>query len=93
MHTANTLTAPAPSAERIQEWLVNYLAKHLGIEDASTLNVTTQFDRYGLSSVAAVGMAGELEDWLGISIDPTLSYDFPTIEALAGHLAEKLVSS
>jgi acyl carrier protein len=90
MHDENTPINRAPSAEQIQEWLANYIAKVLEIEDAATLNVTTQFDRYGLSSVAAVGMAGDLEEWLGISIDPTLPYDFPTIEALAGHLAEKL---
>jgi len=29
-----------------------------------------------------------LEDWLGLTIDPTVVYDYPTIEALAKHLAE-----
>ena len=35
----------------------------------------------------AVGLAGELEDWLGRPLSPTLVYEHPTIEALARHLA------
>jgi acyl carrier protein len=35
-------------------------------------------------------MTGELENWLGYSIDPTLIYDYPTIESFAQHLTEGL---
>ncbi len=34
-------------------------------------------------------MTGDLEDWLGCELDPTLLYDYPTIDALAWHLAEE----
>jgi acyl carrier protein len=34
-------------------------------------------------------MSGDLEDWVGRKIDPTLLYDYPTIETLAQHLAEE----
>jgi acyl carrier protein len=42
---------------------------------------------YGLSSVEIVRMTGDLSDWLSRDLAPTLGYDYPTIAALAGHLA------
>ncbi len=72
----------------IQLWLISYLAELLGIEP-DELDVTIPFDRYGLDSSAAVGMIGDLEEWLGSQLDPTLIYDYPTIEVLAGHLSEE----
>ena len=47
------------------------------------------FDIYGLASSAAVGLTGDLEDWLGKEIDPTILYDYPTIETLAAHLSSE----
>jgi acyl carrier protein len=77
-----------PTAAEIQSWIASYLAELLEIEP-DEVNVTIPFDQYGLDSSAAVGMTGDLEDWLGSKIDPTLLYDYPTIEALARHLAEE----
>ncbi|WP_202972007.1 acyl carrier protein [Moorena producens] len=70
----------------IQAWLVSYLAELLEIE-SDEIDVKIPFDRYGLDSSAAVGLTGDLEDWLGSEIDPTLMYDYPTIQAMAQHLA------
>lgn len=77
-----------PSTEEIQAWLVSYLAELLGI-DPHEVDVTIPFDRYGLDSAAAVGMTGDLEDWLQRELDPTLLYDYPTVEAFSQHLAEE----
>ena len=77
-----------PTGAEIQAWIASYLAEMLEI-DADEVNVTIPFDRYGLDSSAAVGMTGDLEDWLGKKIDPTLLYDYPTIEALAQQLSEE----
>ncbi|NEO73373.1 acyl carrier protein [Moorena sp. SIO3H5] len=73
-------------AKEIKAWLVSYLAELLEIE-SDEIDVTIPFDRYGLDSSAAVGLTGDLEDWLGSDLDPTLMYDYPTIEALANHVA------
>lgn len=77
-----------PTATEIQAWIVSYLAQLLDI-DPDEVNVTIPFDHYGLDSSAAVGMTGDLEDWVERKIDPTLLYDYPTIEALSQHLAEE----
>ena len=34
-------------------------------------------------------MTGELEEWLGQSVDPTMVYDYPTIEQFSEYLAEQ----
>ncbi|MBD0301337.1 MAG: acyl carrier protein [Tolypothrix sp. T3-bin4] len=77
-----------PSAAEIQTWIVFYLAQLLEI-DPDEVDVKVAFDQYGLDSSAAVGMTGDLEDWVERKIDPTLLYDYPTIQALAQHLAEE----
>ena len=41
---------------------------------------------FGLDSAAAVGITGELEQWLGRRLSPTLVYSYPTIATLAHHI-------
>lgn len=72
----------------IQAWIVSYLAELLEIEP-DEVNVTIPFDRYGLDSSVTVGLTGDLEEWMGRKLDPTLLYDYPTIESLSQHLAEE----
>jgi acyl carrier protein len=69
--------------------MVSYLSELLAIEP-DDVNVTIPFDRYGLDSSVAIGLTGDLETWLDRKLDPTLLYDYPTIEALSQHLAEEL---
>ena len=84
-------TKKLPTAAEIQDWLVSYVAELLEV-DSEEIDVTIPFDRYGLDSSAAVGLTGDLEDWLGKEVDPTLLYDYPTVEALVQHLSLQLQS-
>lgn len=84
-------TKTSPTGAEIQDWIVSYLAELLEIEP-DEVDVTIPFDRYGLDSSAAVGLTGDLEDWLGRELDPTLLYDYPTVEALVQHLTLELQS-
>ncbi|MDJ0897263.1 MAG: acyl carrier protein [Xenococcus sp. MO_188.B8] len=76
------------STAEIQSWIVSYLAELLEL-DPNEIDLAIPFDNYGLDSAVAVGMTGDLEDWMGRELDPTLLYDYPTIEVLAQHLAEE----
>lgn len=73
------------SAEQIQNWLVSYMANILDIT-TDQVDITMLFDEYGLDSSVIIGMIGDLETWLGCNLDPTLVYDYSTIEDLAEHL-------
>jgi len=78
-----------PSSEKIQAWIVSYVANLLEVEP-DEVNITIPFSRYGLDSSAAFGLTGDLEDWLQYEIDPTLLYDYPTIESLVKYLSANL---
>jgi myxalamid-type polyketide synthase MxaE and MxaD len=75
-----------PTAEAIQDWLVLQLSERLGVEP-DDIDIRQPFSSYGLSSREAVSLSGDLEDWLGLRLSPTLVYEHPIIKALARHLA------
>jgi acyl carrier protein len=84
----HTTRKELPTAAEIQTWIVSYLSELLEI-DPDEVDVTLPFDSYGLDSAVAVGMTGDLEDWLGTKLDPTLLYDYPTVASFSQHLAEE----
>ena len=88
METQNlqVTTKQPPTTAEIQAWIVSYLAELLEV-DPDEVDVTIPFDRYGLDSAAAVGLTGDLEEWLGKEVDPTVLYDYPTIASLVKHLS------
>jgi amino acid adenylation domain-containing protein len=75
-----------PTEEAIQQWLVQELSRRLKIAPEE-IGVREPFARFGLDSIGAVGLSGELETWLGRRLDPTLAYDYPSVASLAAHLA------
>ncbi|MCI0394341.1 MAG: acyl carrier protein [Chloroflexi bacterium] len=75
--------------EAIQEWLINRVSAWLVI-DPEDIDIQEPFASYGLTSITAVSLTGDLEDWLGIELAPTLAYEYPTIAALASHLTGEL---
>ncbi len=73
------------NAVEIQQWLVNYLAELLEVE-TKKIEITHSFDEYGLNSSDAIYLTGELEEWLGAELEPTLVYEYSTIKELAEYL-------
>ena len=72
--------------EAIKDWLLAYVAKELQVAPDALDPDQRLFD-LGLTSRQSVLLAGDLEDWLGVEISPDLTWDHPTINALAAHLA------
>ena len=73
-------------AEAIQGWLIDKLAEVLEIEP-NQIDVRQDFEEYGLDSAEAINLSGDLEDYLGCRLPPTLLWDYQNIEALAQYLA------
>jgi acyl transferase domain-containing protein/thioesterase domain-containing protein/acyl carrier protein len=73
--------------QAIQEWLISHLAEEIGVA-REDIDPNGSFDSLGVSSREAVTLSGDLEDWLGRKLSPTLLWEYPTIDALAGYLAE-----
>lgn len=76
------------SERNIQNWLISEIAELLEI-DPETIDIHTQFVDYGLSSREVVSLSGDLEEFLGQKLSPTLVYELPNIFALSKHLSEK----
>ena len=72
--------------DRIQNWLIENLAQRLGVH-TSEIDINEPFASSGLSSVAAVSLSADLEDWLDIKLSPTIVYDYPNIAELARYLS------
>ncbi len=78
--------AEQPNAQAIERWLIERVSELVGVAP-NELDTGAPFATYGLDSVAAVGMAGELEEWLDVQLPSTILWDYPTITTLAEYLA------
>ncbi|QSJ17339.1 AMP-binding protein [Nostoc sp. UHCC 0702] len=76
---------PAFTEEAIATWLVSHLASSLKVSP-DEIDIQEPFAAYGLDSSVAVSMTGELAQWLGCELEPTLFWEYPNIEILADYL-------
>jgi len=74
------------SVSDIREWLVARLSKKLAIPPGE-IPADQPMSRLGIDSTEAVVISGELQEWLGKRIAPTVVWDHPTIDDLAAYLA------
>lgn len=76
------------SPEEIAAWLIAYLAETAELAPEE-IDPHEPFVSYGLTSKDAVFLSGELADWLGQEISPTIVWEHPTIEALSRSLGRQ----
>ena len=89
-----TTDAAAPAAAHnhshteaeIQAWLISNIATLVEI-DPKNIDIAKPLEYYGMDSMQAMHLSGDLADWLGSELSPTVVWDYPTIELLARHLA------
>ena len=76
--------------EEIENWLRARIAAEINAQPgAIALNIP--FANYGLDSIVIVTIVSDLEEQLKTSLDPTIFWEYPTIETLTEWLAaEKL---
>jgi thioester reductase-like protein len=87
--TETPATSPAASSHdtaSVQQWLQRYLAQKTGLA-AQSIDVDTPFAAYGLDSLAAVELAEQLGTWLGVQLDNSLAFDYPTPARMAEFVA------
>ncbi len=78
--------AHRPNTGAIEGWLIERVSVLVDVPPGE-LDTAQPFAAFGLDSIAAVGLAGELEDWLEVELPGTILWDYPTIAALAEYLA------
>ncbi|MEM9944847.1 MAG: acyl carrier protein [Cyanobacteria bacterium P01_D01_bin.36] len=73
---------------KIQAWLVEQIADVLSL-DPTTIDVQQPLTRYGLDSIDAVTLVGDLEDWLDLELPSTLLWDYPSIAKASAYMVEE----
>jgi acyl carrier protein len=79
--------ASVEDATMLQIWLVNQIAERLGIKP-DEIDIHEDFADYGLNSIEAVNLSGDLENLLGRRLPPTILWDYPNIQELSQYLAQ-----
>jgi acyl carrier protein len=77
------------SEQQLRDWVRGHLARHVGVAPEEIVFDRTLGD-YGLDSVDAVLMAGELEEALGIEIDPAAFIQLDTFEQMIAALGSNI---
>lgn len=80
-------TEPA-SREHLLTWLIERIAYYVQ-RPAHDIDTAAPLADYGLDSVYALALCGDIEDTLHVMIDPTLIWDIDTAGALAAYLGSR----
>lgn len=72
--------------EAIEAWLVEWLTVRAGVRPED-VELDKPFAEYGLDSMTAVELSGEIQDWSGIEVTPIVALNYPTVARLADYIA------
>ncbi len=87
--SADAATTGAIDQQPIVDWLLDQVAFYLETP-AEKIDPDGKLVEYGLDSVYALALCGDVEDEYGIEIEPTLAWDYPTVNAIVGFLSTRL---
>lgn len=82
----NGVTSHSDRPRLAEEWIAEWLAKERALQPAD-LDRSASFFQLGVDSLTAARLHGDLEEWLGRSLDQHIIWDHPSIEALARALS------
>jgi len=83
---------PADLAEQIERTILEWLHHRAAVPE-DQLDRDRPFAEYGVDSMAAVELSSELEEWLKVSLSPTIAWQYPTPAAIAQYLAAESVKA
>ncbi|HEY2671023.1 MAG TPA: acyl carrier protein [Rugosimonospora sp.] len=75
----------------VRRWLTTQVARYLDTT-ADRIAPHTPLAEYGLDSVISLTLCGDIEDHFGVPVEPTLAWDYPTIDAIQRYVLDALRS-
>ncbi|MEV8361732.1 acyl carrier protein [Streptomyces niveus] len=87
---------PVPTTGHTTESLTTWLAERIALylkRRPDGIAPDVPLAEYGLDSVAALSLCGDIEDDFDLVVEPTVAWDYPTVQALAGHLMDELTAA
>lgn len=76
----------------VQKWMSEWLVVHAGIQPGD-LDIDKPFGEYGLDSMTAIELSGEIEDWSGVQLTPVVAWNYPTIAKLSGYMVDQIIGT
>jgi acyl carrier protein len=68
------------------DWLTCRIAAHLHTTP-DAIATDAPLSDHGLDSLFGLTLCADLERQLGLVVQPTIAWDYPTVDAIAGYLA------
>lgn len=93
----NLPNSPSPAdfdaiASAVEGWLSEWLIVRAGVAPED-VDFEKPFSEYGLDSMTAVELSGELEDWSGVELTPVIAMTYPSVAEMGGYIAEEMVGA
>ncbi|MEU4830921.1 acyl carrier protein [Streptosporangium sp. NPDC023615] len=82
-------TGAGAGADAVRGWLTARVASYVG-RPPGEIDPLVPIARYGMDSVYSLGLCGDIEAEYGLQVEPTLTWEHPTVAAIADHLLGRL---
>jgi acyl carrier protein len=82
------MPGPAPTAQQaapIKQFLIERIAYYLECP-VDDVDPTVPLAETGMDSVSGTSLCGDVEDRFDINVDPTLVYEYPTVDDIVGFI-------
>ncbi|MFD9304949.1 acyl carrier protein [Streptomyces sp. NPDC060048] len=83
-----TLPVSPRNAAPLYGWLIERLSVYLG-RHPDSIDASVPLAEYGLDSVGALSLCGDVEDDFAIPLEPAWVWDHSTVHDLVAHLAAR----
>jgi len=85
-------TPPQRRRQLLQEHIVSQVVAVMGLSARDEVPMDTGFFELGLDSLTAVELRNRLQVSLGVAVAPTLIFNYPTLKAMIGYLADDVLN-
>jgi len=89
MSAARTADITGDAAEVIRSWLIGRVAFYLE-RPPTEVDPARSLVELGLDSIYALTLCGDVEEQFDLMVEPTMAWDYPTVDAIAGYLTGEL---
>lgn len=72
---------PENNSQCFRDWIINWLVEQLDLQ-ADKIDLKESLLLYGMDSVNAIMLVGDLESQFQLRLPPTLVWDHPSVDAL-----------
>ncbi|KAA1242945.1 acyl carrier protein [Aquimarina sp. RZ0] len=73
----------------LEDWLLDKIAEHLDLTK-NDISPHKELSTYGLDSMSAIMISGDIEEKFNIELPSTILWDYPTINDILDYLEDKI---